>query len=46
MQKRLVALRISTVQRDALRKLARRQDRSISWLIRKSIDEFLKKTKK
>jgi hypothetical protein len=45
MQKRLVALRISTVQRDALRKLALRQDRSISWLIRKAIDEFLKKKK-
>jgi predicted transcriptional regulator len=41
----LVALRISTAQRQALRKLALRQDRSISWLIRKAIEEFLKKKK-
>jgi predicted transcriptional regulator len=45
MKETLVALRISTAQRQALRKLALRQDRTISWLIRKAIEEFLKKKK-
>jgi len=45
MKETLVALRISTAQRQALRKLALRQDRSVSWLIRKAIEEFVKKKK-
>jgi predicted transcriptional regulator len=43
MENKLVALRISTGQVKALKKIALRDDRSISWLIRKAIEEFLKK---
>jgi predicted transcriptional regulator len=42
---KLVALRISTKQAKALKQIAVRDDRSISWLIRKAIEEFLKKKK-
>jgi hypothetical protein len=45
MENKLVALRISTGQVKALKKIALRDDRSISWLIRKAIEEFLKKKK-
>jgi predicted transcriptional regulator len=45
MEKKLVALRISSAQLLPLKKMAIRQDRSISWLIRKAIEEFLKKKK-
>jgi hypothetical protein len=42
---KLIALRISTGQLKALKKIAVRDDRSISWLIRKAVEEFLKKKK-
>jgi predicted transcriptional regulator len=45
MENKLIALRISTGQVKALKKIALRDDRSISWLIRKAIEEFLKKKK-
>jgi predicted transcriptional regulator len=45
MENKLVALRISTTQLQMLKKMALRDDRSISWLIRKAIEEFLKKKK-
>jgi predicted transcriptional regulator len=45
MENKLVALRISSGQVKALKKIALRDDRSVSWLIRKAIEEFLKKKK-
>jgi predicted transcriptional regulator len=42
MQKKLTAVRLKPEQLKKLAKIAVREDLSISWLIRKAIDEFLK----
>jgi hypothetical protein len=42
MKRKLTAIRLDKTQLAALEKIAKREDRSTSWLIRKAIDEFLK----
>jgi predicted transcriptional regulator len=41
--KKLTAVRLEPQQVKALEKIGKREDRSVSWLIRKAIDEFLKR---
>ena len=45
MTKRLVTVRLKSEQVKRLAKIASREDLPISWLIRKAIDEFLKRKK-
>jgi hypothetical protein len=45
MRKKLTALRLKPEQIRKLGKLAAREDVSVSWLIRRAIDEFLKRKK-
>jgi predicted transcriptional regulator len=45
MQKKLTAVRLKPGQLQRLREIAVREDLPISWLIRKAIDEFLKRKK-
>jgi predicted transcriptional regulator len=42
MSRKLVAIRVDLEQIKALNKMSRQEDRPMSWLIRKAIDEFLK----
>jgi predicted transcriptional regulator len=44
-KKKLIAIRIDEGQAKALAAISRREDRSVSWLIRKAVNEFLKKQK-
>jgi predicted transcriptional regulator len=44
-RKKLVAVRLKPEQVNKLRRIAVREDLPISWLIRKAIDEFLKRQK-
>jgi predicted transcriptional regulator len=51
MAKDLTAIRLDSKQVEALKKLAERKggvftDRSVSWLIRYAIDEFIERNKK
>ena len=45
MTKRLVTVRLKSEQVKKLAKIASREDLSVSWMIRKAIDEFLKRKK-
>jgi predicted transcriptional regulator len=45
MRKKLMAVRLKPEQLQKLAKIAVREDVPISWLIRKAIDEFLKRRK-
>jgi predicted transcriptional regulator len=45
MRKKLTAIRLKPEQIRKLDKIARREDLPVSWLIRKAIDEFLKREK-
>jgi predicted transcriptional regulator len=45
MRKKLTAVRLKPEQLRKLAKIAVREDVPISWLIRKAIDEFLKRRK-
>lgn len=45
MRKKLTAIRLKPEQVEKLEKLSVRQDVPVSWLIRKAIDEFLKRQK-
>jgi len=45
MRKKLTAVRLKPEQLRQLAKIAVREDRPVSWLIRKAIDEFLKRKK-
>jgi len=45
MRKKLTAIRLKPEQIDKLGKIAVREDVPVSWLIRKAIDEFLKRKK-
>jgi predicted transcriptional regulator len=38
-------IRISVELRDRLRKVAQEEDRSVGWLIRKAVEEFLSRRK-
>jgi len=44
-QKKLTAVRLKPEQIERLEKIALREDVPVSWLIRKAIDEFLKRQK-
>jgi Ribbon-helix-helix protein, copG family. len=44
-RKKLTAIRLKPEQVQKLEKIARREDVPASWLIRKAIDEFLKRKK-
>jgi predicted transcriptional regulator len=44
-RKKLTAIRLKPEQIKKLDKIARREDLSVSWLIRRAIDEFLKRKK-
>jgi predicted transcriptional regulator len=44
-RKKLIAVRLKPEQVKKLEKIAAREDFSVSWLIRKAIDEFLKRKK-
>jgi predicted transcriptional regulator len=44
-RKKLTAIRLKPEQVKRLEKLSSRDDLSVSWLIRKAIDEFLKRQK-
>ena len=46
MKRTLTAVRLNPEQIKALEKLSQKEDRPVSWLIRKAIDEFLKRGKK
>ncbi len=39
---RLTSIRLTEPQTNALERISKRDDRSVSWLIRKAIDEFVK----
>jgi hypothetical protein len=43
MKRTLTAVRLDPEQLKALEKLGQKEDRPVSWLIRKAIDEFLKR---
>jgi predicted transcriptional regulator len=43
MRKKLTAIRLKPEQIQKLDKIARREDVPVSWLIRRAIDEFLKR---
>jgi len=45
MRKKLTAIRLKPEQVQKLETLAAREDVAVSWLIRKAIDEFLKRKK-
>jgi predicted transcriptional regulator len=45
MRKKLTAIRLKPEQVEKLGKLAVRQEVPVSWLIRRAIDEFLKRQK-
>jgi predicted transcriptional regulator len=45
MRKKLTAIRLKPEQLTKLEKIAVREDLPVSWLIRKAIDEFLKRKK-
>jgi predicted transcriptional regulator len=45
MAKKLTAVRLKSEQLQKLDKIARREDVPVSWLIRRAIDEFLKRKK-
>jgi len=45
MRKTLTAVRLKPEQLKKLEKIAVREDLPVSWLIRKAIDEFLKRRK-
>jgi predicted transcriptional regulator len=45
MRKKLTAIRLKPEQLRKLAKISVREDVSVSWLIRKAIDEFLKRKK-
>jgi predicted transcriptional regulator len=45
MRKQLMAVRLKPEQVQKLEKIAVREDVPISWLIRRAIDEFLKRRK-
>jgi predicted transcriptional regulator len=45
MAKKLTAVRLKPAQVKKLDKIAVREDLPVSWLIRKAIDEFLKRQK-
>jgi predicted transcriptional regulator len=45
MRKKLTAIRLKPEQVKKLEKIAVREDLPVSWLIRKAIDEFLKRKK-
>jgi len=45
MRKKLTAIRLKPEQVQKLDKIARREDVPVSWLIRRAIDEFLKRKK-
>jgi predicted transcriptional regulator len=45
MRKKLTAVRLKPEQVRKLEKIAVREDLPVSWLIRKAIDEFLKRRK-
>ena len=44
-RKKLIAVRLKPEQLKKLEKIATREDLPVSWLIRKAIDEFLKRRK-
>jgi predicted transcriptional regulator len=44
-RKKLTAIRLKPEQVEKLEKIALREDVPVSWLIRKAIDEFLKRQK-
>jgi predicted transcriptional regulator len=44
-RKKLTAIRLKPEQIASLEKIAAREDVPVSWLIRKAIDEFLKRQK-
>jgi predicted transcriptional regulator len=44
-RKKLTAIRLKPEQLQKLEKLSVREEVSVSWLIRKAIDEFLKRKK-
>jgi predicted transcriptional regulator len=44
-QKKLTAVRLKPEQLEKLEKISVREDLPVSWLIRKAIDEFLKRQK-
>jgi len=44
-RKKLIAVRLKPEQLRKLAKIAAREDVPVSWLIRKAIDEFLKRKK-
>jgi predicted transcriptional regulator len=45
MRKKLIAVRLKPEQLQRLEKIALREDLPVSWLIRRAIDEFLKRRK-
>jgi predicted transcriptional regulator len=45
MRKKLTATRLKPEQVEKLERIARREDVPVSWLIRRAIDEFLKRKK-
>ena len=42
---KLTATRLTTEQMTVLKRIAEREDRSVSWLIRKAIDQFIEADK-
>jgi len=45
MAKKMMAIRLEPMQLAKLGKIARREDRAVSYLIRKAIDEYIKREK-
>ena len=45
MRRKLTAIRLDPGQVRALEKMGKQEDRPVSWLIRRAIDQFLKRAK-
>ena len=46
MVKKLIALRLEPKQIQALERIAKRDDRAVSYVIRKAIDDYIRREKK
>jgi predicted transcriptional regulator len=46
MKEIITSVRLTEQQVKALEKIGKHEDRSVSWLIRKAIDELIKRTEK
>ena len=46
MRRKLIAIRLDPKQVKALQRIAKREDRSVSWLIRKAVDDYIRRNQR